>query len=165
MYCPICGVESQQGFNYCKRCGASLAQSAKSGEPVSVPVKLTGMFLLTMTVVTVLGFSIAIIAPSELAHKYNEALVGIIIVLTLAITAGIDLLLVWLLLHLLKLSHRGTDVAQSNAVPPVTHAPAQIPAPMTGVSSVTEHTTRNFESLIESEPGVEPGSVRQRATK
>jgi hypothetical protein len=133
--------------------------------PVNVPVKLTGMFLLAMTTVTIIGLMMAIIAPSELAHKYSDGLIGMIIVLSIATAVGIDLLLVWLLLHLIKLSHGVLEAAQSNVVSTAAHTPAQVAAPLAGVLSVTEHTTRSFEPVSDAGSNAEEGRARQRATR
>ncbi|HET9528788.1 MAG TPA: zinc ribbon domain-containing protein [Blastocatellia bacterium] len=165
MYCPHCGAESATGLKFCKRCGASLAQTGNPPAPANVPVKLTGMFLLAITAVTIIGFMMAIIAPSELAHKYSDGLIGMIVVLSILMAIGIDLLLVWLLLHLIKLSHGVMEATQSNVISPAAHTPAQVAAPLAGVLSVTEHTTRNFEPVSDAGSNAEEGRAGQRSTR
>jgi hypothetical protein len=90
-----------------------------------------------------------------------------IIVLSIVTAIGIDLLLVWLLLHLIKLSHKGFQFIDSSVAPrpPVVHAPPQVAAPMAGVASVTEHTTRNFEQAADGVSSEQDRGVKQRATR
>jgi hypothetical protein len=167
MYCQVCGAESTQSGKYCKRCGASLSQTAGTTGPVNVSLKLTGMFLLAITMITVIGLFMAIITPSELAYKgYPSEMVAMIVILSIAIAIGIDLLLVKLLLHLLKLSHEGYTVSPQNAATtaPV-HVPPQLPPQMAGTLTVTEHTTRNFEPAVDDVSSSRGGEVNQRATR
>lgn len=167
MYCPHCGSESTIGLKYCKRCGAGLAQTANSTGTVNVSLKLTGMFLLAMTVITVIGFMMTIVAPSELANKpFPSDLIAMIVILSTAMTIGIDLLLVKLLLHLLKISHEGYPASPPKAAsPPSVHVPAQLPAQMAGVLTVTENTTRSFEPVADDVSSGEGQEVKQRATR
>jgi len=167
MYCQVCGAESTQAGKYCKRCGASLSQTAEATGPVNVSLKLTGMFLLAITMITVVGLSMAVVAPSELAFKpFPPEMITLIVVLSIAIAIGVDLLLVKLLLHLLKLSHKGYTVN-----PPITastapvHVPAQMPPQMAGTLTVTENTTRNFEPAVDDVSSSRGGEVNQRATR
>ena len=44
MHCPVCGAESTQGLNYCKRCGASIVAGKQASRPALDVGKLTGMF-------------------------------------------------------------------------------------------------------------------------
>ena len=79
MYCPVCGAESTQGLNYCKRCGSGLGASTPPMEPRASFGKMMGM-LLPVAVVSLGGF-IALFSTvyglSERTGFDTRALIGI----------------------------------------------------------------------------------------
>ena len=145
MYCPICGAESTQGLNYCKRCGAGLTTSAPPIEQKASIGKAMGTMLFLVSVVSIAGFVALFTTVYNLGERQyfdTRALVAIM-AFGGATVIGVIGLLVWLLLRLTS--------------PPVAHhdktakpgareynAP-QLQAPPIGLPSVTENTTRNFE--------------------
>jgi hypothetical protein len=104
------------------------------------------MFLLLIGLVTVLGLALPMAAVSELAAKGlpPDILKGFIVLAPFTALA-VDLLLVWLLLHLIKISK-----PQSTNIRPGLEATQRVqsmlPSRPNGVS-ITENTTRNFDPV------------------
>lgn len=169
MYCPVCGAESTQGLNYCKRCGAGLGspvntRGPENQPPANLPMKLIAMFLAVIGFVSIVGLSIVAIAPSELAGKgYRSGFVAFMALLAVAATLLIDAALIKLLMHLIEITKpagRMTPVMRQVAND---RSPAQIAAPPQAMSSVTEHTTRHFEPV---DSAAQPPGLREtRVTK
>src|ERR1041384_2225148 len=78
MYCPVCGAESTQGLNYCKRCGAGLNASTPPIEQ-KASGKAMGAMLFLVSLVAIAGF-IAVFATVDSLGEHGfdtRALVGI----------------------------------------------------------------------------------------
>lgn len=151
MYCPVCGAESTQGLNYCKRCGAGLSASTPPIEQKPSFGKTMGM-LLPVAFVSIAGFIAlfsTVYALGDRSGFDTRALVAIA-AFGGATVLGVIGLLVWLLLRLNQ-PHAVHDMPWKPATRDH-NAPQQLPAPPIGLSSVTENTTRNFE----------PGAHRER---
>ena len=145
MYCPDCGAESTQGLNYCKRCGANLTAQASEAVPSKVSLKLVLPFLAAMGLVTLTGLAIPMIAIEELTNKgYPPSSWTGVLIVSFLITFGLDVLLIWLLLHLIRIS-QPSGSARSRTLAAIQRPAAEIAAPPIIVASVTEHTTRSFE--------------------
>jgi hypothetical protein len=154
MYCPVCGAESTQGLNYCKRCGVNLLSNTASQQPSSWAnsIKTLGLFMST-ALVAVVGLVGMFVTASELSEPHRnmppQFLTGILFVIGAAVLG-----IIWSLISLLTklMGVPGHQVSR-----PMTGdvAPPQIAAPSASmrVPSVTEHTTRNFELPREREPG------------
>ncbi len=150
MYCSECGTENTQGLNYCTRCGANL----NPYQSPSIPAWLTIAFLLLIGLVTLSGLGLPIIALTELGKRgFPPDMLKDIAAGGLAVTVAIDAMLIWLFLHLIKLQKppKQKPVKQKKFVTS-DQIQQQIPAPPVSISSVTEHTTRNFEALPTNEP-------------
>jgi len=148
MYCPSCGAESIQGLRYCKQCGANLNFTGEM-PPGKFPMALTVIFLVIISIISITGIigpfamasdmSIRGIAPN---HFLPVMLLGPLVAL------GMDGLLIWLLLRLVKIYHQPGAISQpqsSRHLRPGDFAPPQLNAPPAAIGSVTEHTTRNFD--------------------
>ena len=177
-YCPSCGSENSHGLRYCKRCGESLGQPTndleqeknmhgatikrvKQGqygwdieeiEPPGINVKkLASMFW----AVAVFGFiSFGILFGCAIPLKIFGADRSILIPMFM-FGSGAIVMIAWLLIQ--QLSRLIGMVERENKSPrPISRQPEperpQIVAPPRAVSSVTEHTTRNFDQVYK-EPG------------
>ena len=148
MYCPVCGVDNPQGVKFCKRCGSSMSlQVAKSRSDIT-PGKLTGMFwAIAILALGGLGIIFGCMVPLTVLGLDHD-LMAVLALLGFVTIFGIAGLLIRQLSRLVSL-------AQSSAFeisPPVNtaeYAPPQIAAQPRPVSSVTEHTTRNFDRVYE----------------
>ena len=101
MYCPVCGAESTQGLNYCKRCGAGLSASTPPVDPKASFAKMMGM-LLPIAAVSLGGFIALFATVYSLGERQGfdtRALIGIMAFGGATVVCVIGLL-VWLLLSL-----------------------------------------------------------------
>jgi hypothetical protein len=173
-YCPSCGAENSHGLRYCKRCGESLGQPTsdleqhgasikrvkqneygwdiEEIEPPGINVKkLASMFW----AVAVFGFiSFAILFGCAIPLVYFGADKRILIPMFL-FGSGSIALIAWMLIHqlarligMVENDHKPLRQPKRKAEPDR----PQIVAPPRAVSSVTEHTTRNFDQVYK-EPG------------
>ena len=160
MYCPNCGAESTLGLNYCKHCGSNLAETSLSVEPGSRNV-LAALILAGATVALVLGglaivlnHALLLVGPQPpgavtLPGKDAAPMAGAIIFFGSAV-------IVLTTLMLIKLFYRVMGFGSGSAKPvrPAAWTPQSaqrvtpLPEPPIVISSVTEHTTRNFEPRI-----------------
>jgi hypothetical protein len=150
MYCPSCGAESAQGLRYCKQCGANLNFPGEMPPPPGkFPLALTVIFLVIISIISIVGIvgpfamasdmSVRGIAPN---HFLPVMLLGPLVAL------GMDALLIWLLLRLVKIYHQPGAMSQPQPLRhlrPENSTPPQLNAPPSAIGSVTEHTTRNFD--------------------
>ena len=151
MHCPNCGAEVTEALRYCKRCGINLSAPLQPGPPKKFPTGLVFLFLLLIGFVTVIGITVPILSAQDLIRGgFGPDAVIMTVVISAMAAVGVDALLVWLLLKLIKIQQRILEPAQGNSVSikqPVArdYSPAQIAAPPESIGSVTEHTTRNFD--------------------
>lgn len=153
MYCPVCGAESTQGLNYCKRCGAGLSASTPPIEQKGSIGKAMGLMLFLVSLVSIAGF-VALFSTiynlGERAAFDTKALIAIM-AFGGATVVGVVGLLVWLLLRLttgpVRSPERSADLVSRD------HGVPQLPAPPIGISSVTENTTRNFDPSLYRDKG------------
>ena len=155
MYCPSCGTEYTIELKYCNRCGANL-NAALAAQPERVVVNLTRPTLIIGTVMTLLtlgGFGIVIGGAVELARNVqlgSDPVIALVVMGMLSILTA-DIFLVRQLAKLINASLTSgaqTQPRRSNvlASPPVAQLPQPGAAGLQGVPSVTENTTRFFES-------------------
>lgn len=153
MYCPVCGAESTQGLNYCKRCGAGLSASTAPIEYRSSFGKMMGM-LLPVAAVSVAGFIALFATVYNLGERSGFDTRALVAIMAFggATVVGVIGLMVWLLL---RLTAGRETVSHFEAPRPALrdYNAAQIPAPPATMSSVTENTTRNFEPRMFREKG------------
>ena len=153
MYCPVCGAESTQGLNYCKRCGASL------GSPLPSPIDAAPQSRRanhTMTIVALvaavivvcaggLGISLGI-SGGLVANGVNQDAPIAIAFCGSAVVLVVEIMLLRLLSKVIAASLSQPVPASAIQPAPQHIAPVALPAPPPSVSSVTENTTRNFEA-------------------
>jgi len=153
MFCSSCGTEST-GLNYCNRCGANLAGPIATGEPVP-PINLTKPMLIIGAIVAFLtlgGFFMILESATVLMRTgAGKDVPGMIVVCGMFTVLTLDILL------LLQMSKLITAALSSHKVPPAPALPSRFAAPMPQMAqptparlpvgtSVTENTTRFFES-------------------
>lgn len=153
MFCANCGFRSTPGVNFCKQCGASLNFTSTLTENQARPPRVAGMFW----AIALFGLgSLSVLMGSIIALAALGADEEAIVPAAIFGTAGI-VIIAWLLIRqlsrLISLYQNYTEPSpkvgqtQDRVYP-------QIEAPPRMVSSVTEHTTRNFDPV----PGQEPGA-------
>ena len=148
MYCPVCGADNQQSVKFCKRCGASMNLPATRPRSEIAPGKLTGMFwaiavLALGGLAVILGCMVPLIALG-----LDKDLVAIVAFLGFATVFGIAALLIRQLSRLINFVE-ANPVQVTNASTTAEYAPPQITGQPRPISSVTEHTTRNFDRIYE----------------
>lgn len=155
MYCPNCGAESTFGLNYCKQCGANLTETAQSTTTPTTKNTAAALILAAATVAIVLG-GLGIVFTSTLGlvgpqpPGFSQPVSDSMTIGGMMVAFGSSAI-VLVALMLIKLFSRvmgyGSLVEKpfrrATSSPPQQRT--QIPAPPIVVSSVTEHTTRNFE--------------------
>jgi len=143
MYCPVCGDQTTQGLNYCKRCGASLGPTA--GQNAAVPVgRLLGL-LWPVVIVSLAGLIGLFATTAEVSkHGIDPKVVVAIAAFGGATVVGVVGLMVWLLLKLTNAAAPDRAIA---ARPVPDQIRAALPEPPIAVPSVTENTTRGFDQL------------------
>jgi hypothetical protein len=155
MYCPSCGTEYSIELKYCNRCGANLS-TALAAQPEPVVVNLTKPTLIigaVMTLLTLGGFGLVIGGAIELSRSagIDPDSVSAVVVVGMLTILTMDIFLVRQLSKLINASLRSTVQTQprrSNVLanPLVAQLPEPSVARLQGVPSVTENTTRFFES-------------------
>ena len=148
MYCSSCGVAVTQGLTYCNYCGAKLNE-AKGDDAVKSSEVKPEMLVAAMVFVFVLGLVAITLLMGMLKAVLNlEAgqilFVGLVSFLTMLSLEGVFIRLLFRRRRdtektldderLKSQTTRELDAAQARA----------LPAP---VASVTEHTTRAFETV------------------
>jgi len=162
MYCPNCGAESTPGFKYCKRCGGNLTETGLVSAPLVLPPKnnLAALLLAVSTVAITLGglgivFSqvLDLIGPWRAGlnapiHEAAFIIAGMMVVFGSATVAFIAFMLIKIFSRIMGLPQASDSNARIKKSAPSDYQPAQLPAPPAGISSVTEHTTRNFRPPV-----------------
>lgn len=159
MYCPNCGAESTFGLNYCKHCGGNLAETAAPTAPPPSKNVLAALILAFAAAGIVLGGlgivftnALALVAsqPPGYSPPTNDAgmIAGMMVIFGCSVIVLVSLMLIKLFARVMGFAS-ATDRPSRHAKSfvPEQRLP-QIPAPPIVVSSVTEHTTRNFEPRV-----------------
>jgi len=168
MFCPNCGFEAAAGLKFCKRCGEGLAETPQLvwQSPVS---RLTGAawaVALATSLICLAGLGIVFTHAFDLLRPLgpgqspagNSTAISIVMIVFGSLTVfGVTAMLLRLFSKLLLAPQAVSSKAPIkksfvNAPPP-----QQLSGAPSAVSSVTEHTTRNFESLEERERSRKPG--------
>jgi len=165
MHCPMCGAESTQGLNYCKRCGSNLTapiypinRPDDSSPRVRVAAG-TGWAVALATVAVTLGglgivFNLAFdlmrpTFPGSTAVPGAALIAGLMIGFGSATVFGIVALLMRLFSRLLSLGQEKHESSHFRKQPVTGEPkPVQISAPPSVIPSVTEQTTRNFDPAL-----------------
>jgi hypothetical protein len=161
MYCPHCSAEHTFGLKYCKRCGGSLSDPPppQTGEVSSWRLTGSAWAIGLATVAICLGglgivFSHAFdlarpLSPGQSMSVEATPIALAMIVFGSATVFGIAALLIRLFSRLLNTPQATTRPAQFIKPGMAEYPVAQISAQPVGISSVTEHTTRNFDRVYE----------------
>jgi hypothetical protein len=164
MYCPVCGAESTQGLNYCKRCGSNLAAPTnpiRSGEtkpPVRVSAAAPWAMALATVAVTLGGLGIVFsnalylvrpIYPGTTGVSGAATIAALMVMFGSATVFGTVALLIRLFSKLLGFGQESHDSHHERKQQTTgEHKPIQLPSPPSGIPSVTEQTTRNFDPAL-----------------
>ncbi|MCI0490124.1 MAG: hypothetical protein L0229_26320 [Blastocatellia bacterium] len=159
MYCPSCGAEST-GLKYCKHCGINLTLPVQMPEQ-SLPSRglTTGAAValsLATTAIGLGGLGIVFATASELAGRsgVDEGIPIVMLIFGSATVFGIIALLITTLSRAMGLSQKPEQQGKRRTRVAGEHRAAPRLAPPAASSSVTEHTTRNFEQLHSRYPDV-----------
>ena len=158
MYCPNCGAESIVGLNYCKHCGGNLSETSQTTGPASRNT-VAALILAAATVAIVLGglgivftHTLALVGPQPpgFSQPVSDSMTigGMMVIFGTSAIVLVSLMLIKLFSRVMGF---GAEIAKpprsAKSLPNQQRVP-QIQAPPIVVSSVTEHTTRNFEPRI-----------------
>ena len=146
MYCPVCGAESTQGLNYCKRCGAGLSASTPPFEQKGPPAKLANL-LVPVALVCIGGFIALFTTVYNLGERTGfdtRALVAIMAFGGATVVSVVGLM-VWLIMRLSGHQPDNTHLKKEERPLQRDFIPQQLPPPPISMPSVTENTTRNFD--------------------
>ena len=149
MFCPVCGAQATQGLNFCKRCGTNLTSptgsSADKPEVIIKSPRVTGIFwaIAAFGMVGIFALMGAIITLAAL-HANGDAIFATALFGSAGIVIIVSLLLRYTSQYI-KLAQNAAEPAKPKAMD--TSPRLQIDPPPRAVSSVTEHTTRNFDSV------------------
>ena len=145
MYCSICGFENLHDVRYCNRCGKQLKAGLEKEKQSS---DLITKFLTTIGSVTMVGIGLPIFAMLALGKRgFPPQILLFVFLAGLAATIALDGLLVWLMLRVMRMRQEETQGPPQDRI---TNGLSQPRLPMpTLFSSVTEHTTRNFEPVAD----------------
>ena len=155
MFCPSCGTEYTIELKYCNRCGANFSGLTAAAEPNVPPVNVTKSVAIigtTMAVITLGGFFAIVSAAMTLATRSmsTDPIIAIAVLGMITIMIS-DIFLARLLSKLInaalfagkQATYKPPQVLPVSAPPQLRSAPA---THQPGVASVTENTTRLFES-------------------
>jgi hypothetical protein len=135
---------------------ASARGPAEDSSPAKVPGAFIGLFLVTALVgiVGLIGIfgTITNLRFMGLPPDHIKQVLALILVFSSVAVLGVVALLSFVLLRIFGISAKPAPLPQSGQARQLEHPPAQIQAPPM-MQSVTEHTTRNFESSLYREPG------------
>lgn len=163
MYCPVCGAESTQGLNYCKRCGSNLAaptnpiKQSESRPRVRAAAGAPWAMALATVAVTLGGLGIVFsnalylvrpTFPGSTAVPGAATIAGLMVLFGSATVFGTVALLIRVFSKLLGLGQESRDSHQVRSLNTGEHRPIQLPSPPSGIPSVTEQTTRNFDPAL-----------------
>lgn len=161
MFCANCGYEATSGMRYCKQCGGNLLTTNHlddSSRPI-VNIGWAAFFLAAATVAIVLG-GFGIItefvkdlmtpspwAPTQTDFRHNLPVAIPMIVLGSGTILATVFFIMRIFSRLMNLPQERRPSKQKTPPPVEYRQPPQIqPAPHP-MSSVTEHTTRNFDPV------------------
>lgn len=146
MYCQSCGMALSQQMRYCNRCGAQLVPASEDAAVKTASEKRLESYLDGLFWITVFGLAF-IFGGMILLKNFSFSQAVIIAYMSLSSTAflinfGLNL---W---HVVRLTRQSDKLKSLNSpattseLPPADQAAAIGPVP-----SVTENTTRSFESV------------------
>jgi hypothetical protein len=153
MRCESCGAESTQESNFCKQCGAQLGSTeALSASAITVG-RLSGLFW-AIAVFALVSFTtlFGVTIPLTIFGA-NSRIITIMLVFGCGGIAAVAGLMIHQLSRLIGTVQNADRALKAGSKPGVRPRP-RIEGPPKPISSVTEHTTRNFDQIYR-EPGRE----------
>jgi hypothetical protein len=154
MYCPNCGAQSAHGLNYCKLCGANLSEANQGGVPPARNI-FAALILALATTGIVLGglaivfsFAIELVGPHASPGRDATAIAGMMVLFGSSAVILATFLLIKLFARLMGLDSIGEKSGRASKALANERRARQLSAPPASLSSVTEHTTRNFEPQV-----------------
>ena len=162
MYCSSCGAEVSEGMSYCNRCGAKLKAGSEELAAVVSPSQpmVRGVagaawaMAAAVALITVVGFGMAFSLVMAFVTRGLSLDEGRLAVVMMALVSVV--LIDWLLLRQFsRLMSAKVQAAEDKPARPEKRRPAEKPsivppqlaAPREPVGSVTEHTTRTFDTV------------------
>lgn len=148
MFCSTCGAEYAQKINYCKRCGSNITTPTSTVE-VHVPrPRLTAMFI-AIASMGLIGLIVCFTALSEFAHmgmRGPDLIVPFILGLffIFAIAGG----LTWQLARMVSAFQKSLRNTTIDKIASPQPQPIAMPAHQEPIPSITDHTTRSFDSSV-----------------
>lgn len=167
MFCPSCGAEST-GLNFCNRCGANLTAPITAPVIQYASVSLTKPILIIgclIALITLGGFGGIVSGTIEMVRTGAGAVSPALPIFGMPSILVIDILLIRQLSKLISAALSPSLV--QNQVPPTQiqndqrFIPPTMTARLEGAPSVTENTTRFFDSAYR-EPQPIAGAKRDR---
>jgi hypothetical protein len=168
MFCPDCGYQASSGMRFCKQCGGNLLTTNhldESPRPI-VNIGWAAFFLAAATVAIVLGgfgiiteFVKELMTPSPFAPMQTDFRHNIPVAIPMIVLgSGTILATVYFIMRifsrLMNLPQDRKPIKQNRQPSIEYRQPPPIQAAPHQVSSVTEHTTRNFD----------PAPMKERST-
>jgi hypothetical protein len=150
VFCQECGTEAPEGIRYCKRCGSNLGAVATTGRQTPGVFGLLGMFL-PLALISAIGLIGLFATIDTLSRRSIDP--GLVLEISLIVGAtilGVVGLFGWLLLKVQGIEIGRREAAKPKSVETREAAARIMPGPVT-MTSVTEHTTRNFEARHDKE--------------
>ncbi|HYP28277.1 MAG TPA: zinc ribbon domain-containing protein [Blastocatellia bacterium] len=163
MHCPSCGAEATVGLKYCKRCGENLGhsfqmpqyrdQGSDSGGTIWIAVAAWALALSTVAI-TLGGFGIIFTHVFDLMRpappgfsSAGEAdkIAGLMLGIGSLVIFGIVAMLIRVFSKLMGLNSSRAEKSSPPRAIASDYPHQQLSPPPPSVSSVTEHTTRNFD--------------------
>jgi len=149
MYCQSCGTQMSSALSYCPRCGAgqSLTKVSDTGG-ISPPVSPDSLIWAIVATTIVL---VGIILGGLIALKNNgveDGMAWTFVVVSFIALIGVDAMFFRMLLGLRSTGRRGIVASWLTESAPRQLGEAQRGALGDPVPSVTEHTTRTFETAL-----------------
>jgi hypothetical protein len=146
MYCQACGMALSQQMRYCNRCGAQLVPASEDAVVKTESEKRLDNYLDGLFWITVIGLAF-IFGGMVILKRFNFSQALIIAYMALSSTAFLINfgLSIWGVVRISRQSGKSKSLnspATTSELPPADVAAAIGPVP-----SVTENTTRSFESI------------------
>ena len=164
MFCPDCGVESTRGLRYCQGCGRDLFTTGQLSDPQPKVVRTAGAawaVALATTAITLIGLGVVFSIAQELMQPSrwgpipqptpdSHIPVALVMIAFGSMTIfGVVFLLIRLFMKLMHLPQDPSRRERRSAQISPDYRPHQLQPPPMHMPSVTEHTTRNFDPILQ----------------
>lgn len=146
MVCSSCGAAVTPGLSYCNRCGAELTAKGRSTTRLlEMPIESLVWAIVVVAVVGV-GALIGLMALMKLELHFNDGLISGFSLLCLLPFLAAETVFIWMLIRSISGAKKADEVAPAKAAATREIGVAQSRALPEPAPSITEHTTRTFES-------------------